>query len=153
MATPQPQKTGRKTAKSISLVSAKLNNLDSRVINDYDPRLPLDVALGVRPLDEIASHYEMTTDELKALMKVSTFRRDVERLQQEAIQNGTVFKMKAQIMAEMYLPELHEIITNPNTDKAVKRGCIGDVVQWAGWSNKYTASEGNAPVINLNINI
>ena len=95
----------------------------------WPPRLSFDMAMGES--DERLCHlHNITSDDLTSLRLNPTFRREVAKHEKEVRDNGLTFRAKARVQAEMYLEDLHELVTAVDTPASVRLDAIKSVVKW-----------------------
>ena len=97
----------------------------------WDPRLILDLAIAIDPLEEILSRHDLSYGEYKHLMGHPVFRRELAFSMRDVRENGLTFKAKARVQAESYLIIADEIVQDPRLPAAVRLSAIRDVVRWA----------------------
>lgn len=121
-------------------------------INPWDPRLILDIAIGVEGLDTILPRYNLTEDQFLILSETQAFRQELSLAIRDARENGVQFKHKAKAQAENYLDIIDEIILDVKTPQNVKLEAIRSMVKWAELEpKKDAASETTATQVNVNI--
>jgi hypothetical protein len=94
--------------------------------NPWDPRLVMDLALGLDPLAEILDRYEMVQDDYDRLCEVPSFRRDLAVTMRELRENGVTFGKKAAIQAESYLLDVDDMVQ----DKSIPASTRLTAIQW-----------------------
>lgn len=109
----------------------------------WPPKLAFDIALGGTSYDDLQAHYNLSDLELERILVHPTFRREVVNHEKEIRDNGVTFKSKAKVQAELYLENLHDIITGVDTPPSVKLDAIKSIVQWAGYQPKTDAPATN----------
>ena len=122
--------------------------------NPWDPRMILDLAIGVDGLVEILDRYGLTQQEYELLTSSRTFRRDLAMTMRDVRENGVPFVKKSSVLAESYLDEIHEMVTNQATPASVKLSAIQSVVKWGRLEpqNEKNDGPGTGHAINIQIN-
>lgn len=120
-------------------------------INHWDPRLILDLAMGISSVDEILHRHAVTDEAYRALCDNTHFRRELAVARKDFQENGITFKAKAKIQAESYLPVVDEIINDPTTTAATRMDAIKSIVEWADLKPKKDSGPQQATQVNVNI--
>jgi hypothetical protein len=122
--------------------------------NIWDPRLILDLAIGVDGLEEILPRYDLTEEEFTILSDIPAFRRELAMAMRDAREYGLPFTKKAKVQAESYLEVLDHLVYSDLTPANVRLEAIRSTVRWAGLEPKETAGTGDGEknVINVQIN-
>ena len=120
--------------------------------NRWDPRLILDLAVGVDGLSEILLRYDITLDEYDHISKSESFRRELSLAIRDARENGTPFAVKARVQAESYLEVLDALVYSPNTPSSTKLESIRSIVKW-GRLEAPKNGEDTVPATQVNVNI
>lgn len=119
----------------------------------WDPRLVLDLALGIEALEDILPRYALTLEEYGALVDSPLFRRELALAERDLRENGLPFRAKARIQAEAYLEVLDELVYDASTPSTTRLEAIRSVVKWGNLEPKEEKEEGaNAPAVNIQIN-
>ena len=118
----------------------------------FDPRFAFEVALGMESPDKIYPRYDLTEEEWYAIAVSSVFKKTVAKYQEEILEGGLSFRLKAKVQAEAYLTDAHLIIKHPLTPPAVKADMIKWVTKVADLEPKSSKTDG-APTFNLQINL
>jgi len=123
-------------------------------VNRWDPRLILDLALGVEDLDTVLPRYNLTFDDYETLAHSPIFRRELALTIRDVRENGLPFKAKARVQAEAYLEVLDELVYSDGTPASTRLEAIKSTVAWGGLIPKESKEEnaGNATNINVQIN-
>ena len=123
-------------------------------VNRWDPRLILDLALGVEDLDSVLPRYSLTTDDYEPLAHSPIFRRELALTIRDVRENGLPFKAKARVQAEAYLEVLDELVYSDGTPASTRLEAIKSTVAWGGLIPKESKedSQTNATQINVSIN-
>lgn len=121
--------------------------------NLYDPRMILDLAIGLEDLTVILPRYGLSEAEFNLLSETPVFRRELGLAMREARENGLPFANKAKFQAESYLEVLDELVYSAETPASVRLEAIRSTVKWARLEvEKGAEGIGNAPQINVQIN-
>lgn len=121
-------------------------------VNPWSPRLVMDLAVGVDPVNEILDSYGLDFDDLERLMNNPTFRRELASLRREVAENGTSFRSKARMQAESYLSTLDDIVLDTNAPTSVRLEGIKSAVRWADLEPKKSGGE-EQPATSINVQI
>lgn len=109
----------------------------------WPAKLPFDVAFG-EPNEVLSERYQIPPEDLEQFFLNPVFRREVADYATVIREEGVTFQAKAKLQAEMYLEEIHTIITNPTVAPSVKLDAIKSMVKWAGYEPKpETAAAGS----------
>jgi hypothetical protein len=121
-------------------------------VNLWDPRLILDLAIGIDEITTILPRYDLTEAEFNLLSETPVFRRELAMAMREARENGLPFANKAKFQAESYLEVLDELVYSAETPASVRLEAIRSTVKWARLEQPTGAeAQGNAPQINVSI--
>jgi len=128
--------------------------LKREAVNRWDPRLILDLALGVEDLDTVLPRYNLTPDDYETLAHSPIFRRELALTIRDVRENGLPFKAKARVQAEAYLEVLDELVYSDGTPASTRLEAIKSTVAWGGLIPKESKedSQTNATQINVSIN-
>ena len=128
--------------------------LKREAVNRWDPRLILDLALGVEDLDAVLPRYNLTPDDYETLAHSPIFRKELALTIRDVRENGLPFKAKARVQAEAYLEVLDELVYSDGTPASTRLEAIKSTVAWGGLIPKESKEEnaGNATNINVQIN-
>lgn len=121
--------------------------------NTWDPRLILDLAIGVDGLEDILPRYGLTEDEFNILSEVSSFRRELALAMRDVRENGIPFTQKAKVQAESYLSVLDDLVYNIGTPASVRLEAIRSTVRWARLEPQKETKDDLANASNIQINI
>jgi len=127
----------------------------SPAANAWDPRMVLDLAIGVDGLEEILDRYGLSMEAFELLSNVPTFRRDLAMTMRDVRENGVPFAAKAKVLAESYLTDIDEMIQDEKTPASTRLNAIQSVVRWGRLEPTKDASgesNTNANQINISIN-
>lgn len=122
--------------------------------NQWDPRLVLDLAIGVDGLQEILTRYGLSTDEFDVLSRTPVFRRELALAIKDAHENGLPFAHKARVQAESYLEVLDQLVYSEAVPASTRLEAIRSTVKWGRLEpdTKGDNAQTNAQQINININ-
>jgi len=121
--------------------------------NPWDPRLILDLAIGVDGLDEILPRYELAEEEFLILSGTKAFRRELAITMRDVRENGIPFTQKAKVQAESYLEIIDDLVYNNATPANTRLEAIRSMVKWGKLEPQKEAKDDalNATQINVNI--
>ena len=105
--------------------------------NPWDPRLVMDLALGLDTLEAILDRYELVQDDYDRLCEVPAFRRDLGVMMRELRENGVTFSRKAALQAESYLLDVDDMVQ----DKSVPASTRLTAIQWTAKMGKLEPRE------------
>ncbi len=121
--------------------------------NSWDPRLVLDLAVGVDALDEILLRYRMTREEFEFLASTRVFRRELALTIKDVKENGISFARKAAVQAEGYLAEIDGLVYDKTTPASTRLEAIRSTVRWGRLeAPKDSVEDGNKTQVNVQIN-
>lgn len=86
----------------------------------WPPQLPFDLALGLRPLDEILEQHGLGWAEWSHIQSHPVFKSELAAAHSEITESGLSFRRKAATQAEMYLEELDALMMNPDVAPTTK---------------------------------
>lgn len=121
--------------------------------NIWDPRLILDLAIGIDDLEVVLRNYNLSEKEFEALTALPAFKRELADTMRDVRDKGVTFTAKARVQAESYLETLDDLIYNVATPAGVKLDAIKSVVKWGALEpqeNKDSAGVGQS--VNIQIN-
>jgi len=123
-------------------------------VNRWDPRLILDLALGVEDLNTVLDRYGLAQDDYETLAHSPIFRKELALTIRDVRENGLPFKAKARVQAEAYLEVLDELVYSDGTPASTRLEAIKSTVAWGGLIPKESKedSQTNATQINVSIN-
>lgn len=121
--------------------------------NPWDPRLVVDLALGIEPLEDILTRYGLSEVQYNRLVEVPTFRRDLGMTMREVRENGLSFHKKAAVQAESYLQDVDDIVQDKSVAASVRLSAITSCVLWGKLLPKEEKGEAQGGTqVNLQIN-
>lgn len=121
--------------------------------NLWDPRLVLDLAVGVDGLEEILTRYGLTTYEFELLSKTQAFRRELALTIRDVRENGVPFASKARVQAEAYLEVLDRMVHDDTTPASVRLEAIRSTVLWGKLLPKEDKAQDTTNATQINVNI
>lgn len=98
----------------------------------WQPQIPLEIALGIDDLEDIALRYGLSVTQLNALLCTPGFQMQVAMFRKDLHENGETFRAKARVQAEMLLVKSFALINADATPASVKADLIKATVEWAG---------------------
>lgn len=119
---------------------------------EWDSRLVMDVALNTSN-ESICEEYQITHAALERILENPAFVMAVGKLRKELEKEGATFKLKAQHLADHYLQQLHELVTNPEVDSRVRLRGIENAVRWAGFDAPAGAGPNGMGGFSISINL
>jgi len=121
--------------------------------NIWDPRMVMDLAIGIDDLDEILVRYDLSHTEFNILTETSSFRRELALAMKDVRDKGVTFSSKAKVQAESYLEVLDNLVYDLGTPAGVRLDAIKSAVKWGGLEPKddKNSAEG-VPQVNVQIN-
>ena len=127
--------------------------LKREAVNRWDPRLILDLALGVEDLDTVLPRYNLTPDDYETLAHSPIFRRELALTIRDVRENGLPFKAKARVQAEAYLEVLDALVYSDGTPASTRLEAIKSTVAWGGLIPKESKEETGATGSTINVQI
>jgi hypothetical protein len=119
----------------------------------WDPRLILDLAIGVDSLEEILARYGMSLSEYEHMSTLPVFKKELAQTMRDVRENGNSFRAKAKVQAEYYLQEVDELVNDKTTPAGVRLDAIKSVVKWGDLEPKDAKTDGTgATAVNIQIN-
>lgn len=125
----------------------------TKKVNPWDPRLIIDLNLGLDPLADILIRYSLTPAQLETLNNNPVFRKDLNITAREMREGGVSFARKAATQAESYLEVLDEIVNDARVPASTRLAGIKDVVKWGGLEPKDEKDKSNANGTQVNVQI
>ena len=122
---------------------ASFSSDPTKKVNAWDPRLIIDLNLGLDPLEDILLRYNLTPAQLETLNNNPVFRKDLNITAREMREGGVSFARKAATQAESYLEVLDEIVNDARVPASTRLAGIKDVVKWGGLEPKDEKEKGN----------
>jgi len=122
--------------------------------NQWDPRLILDLALGIEDTRDILTRYGLTDNDYIALCGSRTFRQELAVTIRDIHENGLPFRAKARVQAEAYLEVINDLVYDDNTPATTKLEAIRSTVRWANLEPKEEKGPdaGSGQTVNVQIN-
>lgn len=113
-----------------SSVAVPANPLDRA---PYPLGLALEMVLSpATPLTDLLEAYNLTPEQMRAVLRNPSFRQEYETYQEEMRKEGWSFRQKAKAQSEEYLKTTWRMIHDPVTPSTVKADLIKQTVRWAG---------------------
>lgn len=94
--------------------------------NPWDPRLVIDLALGIDSLEDILLRFGLSEAAYNRLTEIPSFRRELATQMRELREGGVTFGKKAAAQAESYLEKVDEIVF----DNSVPASTRMDAIKW-----------------------
>lgn len=98
---------------------------------EWSAHLVMDVALN-SSVDSICEVHELQQHTLHQICESPVFASQVAAVRKQLEKEGATFKMKAQLQADFYLQQVHEMIMDKEMDPRVRTRLIENVARWAG---------------------
>ena len=121
--------------------------------NQWDPRLILDIAVGIEDLDVILPRYGLSENDYVILCGSRLFRQELAMTIRDVHENGLPFRAKAKIQAESYLEVINDLIYDETTPATTKLEAIRSTVRWANLEPKDDKSDNGSNQTQVNVNI
>ena len=115
--------------------------------------LAFDVALESDSVENLCAKYELNPSQLQTLLDHPVFKQLVDNMRAEIVERGLTFKLKAKIQADMYLQEVHKIVTDERMPANVRADLIKSTVKWADLEPKNTEGGNGNQAFKLVINL
>lgn len=106
--------------------------ISPKTTNFWDPRLILDLAIGIDSTEDILSRYGLSRKEFDSLLNSPSFKRELSATIKETRERGVTFTAKARVQAESYLEILDDLIYDVSVPHGVRLDAIKSTVKWAG---------------------
>jgi hypothetical protein len=129
----------------------------------FPPMLPMELAMNTGTPREVCEAYGLTEEDWEGLKKNPVFLSACSEAKAMAEAEGGSFRMKARTMAELFLGNINDLVTNPAHDfDAVPASVRGDLMKFivrvagldASIDQRATAAKATAgvqAVININL--
>lgn len=121
--------------------------------NLWDPRLVLDLAVGVDSLEDILIRYDLSEREFELLNQVQAFRRELALTIRDVRENGVPFTSKARVQAESYLEVVDNMVLDSETPASVRLDAIKSIVKWGKLEPKDDKASDTTNATQINVNI
>jgi len=121
--------------------------------NQWDPRLILDLALGIEDTRDILTRYGLTDNDYIVLCGSRVFRQELAVTIRDVHENGLPFRAKARVQAEAYLEVINDLVYNETTPATTKLEAIRSTVRWANLEPKEDKSESGNTQAQINVSI
>lgn len=121
----------------------------------YPPTLPVEIALKTAPLPTICASYGISKAQWDVLRKHPVFIHDLTQAVEMLKREGMSFRMKARLQAEELLKTSWSLIHKPSDEvpPSVKADLIKFTIKAAGLDASADKATGNAPPLQININL
>jgi hypothetical protein len=119
-------------------------------IYPWPARLTFDLAVGDVEEEDICDLYKITPLELHKLYEYAPFRMEVANHRRAIQREGVTFRMKARLQGEIYLENLHDIISSDSCPASVKLAAIQSVVKWGGLEPVNNTPSQSTTIVNNN---
>jgi hypothetical protein len=120
--------------------------------NPWDPRLILDLVVGIDALDDILERYGLDECQYARLQQVPSFRRQLAMTMREVREKGIGFADKCKVQAESYLVHVDDMVNDAAVPASTRLSAIQWVARMGRLEPKEEKSEGNQGVqVNLQI--
>lgn len=126
---------------------------DGLLMPAFSAALILDLALESDSLENLCNKYKITPLDLQSLLDNAAFYKAVTDMKSEIGERGVSFKLKAAIQADMYLQDIHKMVSDATTPASVKLDAIKSVVKWADLEPKQKDTAGGGSAFKLVINM
>jgi len=123
--------------------------LDNPALLGFPPTLPIELALGDMPRNEILTSYGITPLRWEQLRKNEVFVRALQASIEAMQREGMSFRVKARLQSEALLETSWKMIHNQSTPSSVRADLIKHTMKVAGLEPK----EAPNTVVPLQINI
>jgi len=133
---------------------SRFGNRLTRSPNPWDPRLVVDLALAIDPLEAILERFALDASHYERLLQIPAFRRDLAMTMRELREDGVTFAKKAAVQAESYLLDVDELVQNKAVAASTRLDAIKSVVKWGNLEGDKTGKgvENQGVQVNLQIN-
>ena len=148
-----PQAVAMQDGEIFTVAAPTPTVLKRDTVNRWDPRLILDLALGVEDLDTVLPRYNLTFDDYETLAHSPIFRRELALTIRDVRENGLPFKAKARVQAEAYLEVLDELVYNDGTPASTRLEAIKSTVAWGGLIPKESKEDNQTNATQINVSI
>lgn len=152
--TPQRTKPRSELEQNLSTFGQLQNLTPARAsVNQWDPRLIIDLAVGVDALPEILDRYDLSLDEFNALSQTQVFRRELALVIRDVRENGLSFTQKARVQAESYLEVMDQLVYDVATPASTRLEAIRSMVKYGKLEPKEDKEGGGTNAQQINIQI
>lgn len=120
----------------------------------YPATLPVELALRTASPRKICEAYDITREELAALLHDEVFLTDLRRAQELVRKEGMTFKLKAQLQADELLKTSWRMIHTAQVPASVRADLIKFTVRAAGLDGSKDLGAGpTGPTFSIQINL
>ena len=126
------------------------------MLHEWERQLLYDLALSStgagEPLTDILRKHSITQEWLKDRLQDVVFYRAYQSMKNKLEEGGEPFKLKARVLAEMWLDKMDQLLDNPDASASAKVELFKHLTGLAGYSAKppERSEGGEKVVINLN---
>ena len=124
---------------------------DPAMVVGFPHLLPIELALGDQPRNEVLTAYDITPERWEVLRKNPAFQKAVRDAIEMLQRDGASFRIKARIQSEALLETSWKIIHSATTPSNVKADLIKHTHKVAGFEPKETVGAGAPLQININL--
>jgi hypothetical protein len=128
-------------------------DLDDPATLGFPPTLPLELALGEIPRNQILEAYKLTPETWDVLRKNPVFQKALRDAVELLQKDGMSFRIKARMQSEALLETSWNLIHSAHTPSAVKADLIKHTHRVAGLEPKGDAAGGGGTNLQININL
>ena len=121
--------------------------------NQWDPRLILDLALGIDDTRQVLERYGLTDNDYIVLCGSREFRQELAVTIRDVHENGLPFRAKARVQAEAYLEVINDLVYNETTPATTKLEAIRSTVRWANLEPKEDKTDSGNTQAQINVSI
>lgn len=118
---------------------------------EWSMHLVMDVALNTS-VDSILDAHDLQYHQFEAICKSPQFALQVADLRKQLEKEGATFRLKAQLQADFYLTQVHEMVMDKEMDPKVRVRLIEDVARWGGLDAPEQTGSGSMGGFSININ-
>lgn len=127
------------------------HGIDDPALIGFPPTLPLELALGDSPRNEVLRAYDINANRWEVLRHNPTFQKALKDALEMLQRQGMSFRVKAALQAEALLETSWKLIHSASTPAPVKADLIKTTYRVAGLEPKETANVGSPLQININL--
>lgn len=113
---------------------------------------PFELALGQYGPRELCEEYGLTKAEFAVLLDNPVFVNAYNRAREMIAKDGTGFKVKAKLQAEVIIDTAYKMAHNEAIPAPVRADMIKSIVRWAEYEPKKDAGSGSTQAFQININ-
>jgi hypothetical protein len=130
-----------------------MGNLSFKTVFDVEPKMVLDIAMGLRPPADIAADYGLSEHVWEQLKAHEPFQKQVEDKRAELSHTGITFKLKAAVAAEEVLALVFKDAIAEDANPHTRLSAFNSLSRAAGLDTpvKTTDSAGTGFSITINL--